>query len=242
MNNNQHDLSDDELDRIFSDAAEKMDFDFDPDSWTKMSQKLDAADLPAARKPWQKRALILLIGLLFLAGTYYFTKTSSSQLNITQNSTQNKQKTLTQNNTKDNIVKDKVIEGKSENKKTNDSVKRNIQELVTDDKISSKESIINPKSDKVLEQKSLQNKISFENKVSSTTSKNLKTSKTKNKVLLNKSLTDNSIVFEKNKAAKNRIFEGNELDNGLANKTVDTQNTENSLTKYINVSSIAKSL
>lgn len=225
MNNNQHDLSDDELDRIFSDAAENTNFDFDPDSWTKMSQKLDEVYLPAASKPWQKRALILLIGLLFLTGTYYFIKKSTNQVNITQNSTQN--------NAKDDIIKDNIIEGKWENNKTNVSTKSSVEKLVIDNKISTKESINNTNSDRVLEQKSLQNKISFENEVSSTTSNKIKASKTKNEVLLNKSLVDNSIVFERNKAAKNRVFEENKTDNVLPNQAI---NTENSLMNYVNES------
>ena len=69
MNKHKHDLPDDELDHLFRDSAEKMDFDFDPDSWTKMSQKLDAANLPAsgnnqAKNIWLKRGLSVLLALL----------------------------------------------------------------------------------------------------------------------------------------------------------------------------------
>lgn len=84
MNKHKHDLPDDELDHLFRDSAEKMDFDFDPDSWTKMSQKLDAANLPAsgnnqAKNIWLKRGLSVLLALLFIIGGYYSIKLLSKQ-------------------------------------------------------------------------------------------------------------------------------------------------------------------
>jgi hypothetical protein len=83
MNINKHEMSDDELDRLFSESAEKMEFDFDPDSWTKMSQKLDAVTLPPSSgrgaNPWPKRSLLLLIGLLAFVGGYFLMKPSASQ-------------------------------------------------------------------------------------------------------------------------------------------------------------------
>ncbi len=83
MNLNKHEMSDDELDRLFSESAEKMDFDFDPDSWTKMSQKLDAVALPPSSdrgaSPWPKRSLLLLIGLLAFIGGYFLLKPSTNQ-------------------------------------------------------------------------------------------------------------------------------------------------------------------
>ncbi len=83
MNTNKHEMSDDELDRLFSESAEKMTFDFDPDSWTKMSQKLDAAAIPPSNSrgitPWVKRSLLLLTGLLAFVGVYYFLKPSPNQ-------------------------------------------------------------------------------------------------------------------------------------------------------------------
>lgn len=83
MNINKHEMSDDELDRLFSESAEKMEFDFDPDSWAKMSQKLDAASPPPSSSqgtnPWLKRSLLLLIGLLAFVGGYFLLKPSQSQ-------------------------------------------------------------------------------------------------------------------------------------------------------------------
>ncbi len=83
MNINKHEMSDDELDRLFSESAEKMKFDFDPDSWAKMSQKLDAAAPPPSSSqgmtPWLKWSLLLLIGLLAFVGGYFMLKSSASQ-------------------------------------------------------------------------------------------------------------------------------------------------------------------
>lgn len=82
-------MSDDELDRLFSESAEKMEFDFDPDSWAKMSQKLDAAALPSSSRgisPWRKRSLLLLIGLLAFVGGYFLLNPSASQSKETLNS------------------------------------------------------------------------------------------------------------------------------------------------------------
>ena len=76
-------MSDDELDRLLSESAEKMDFDFDADSWTKMSQKLDAAAPPPSSSrgtnPWFKRSLLLLVGLLAFVGGYFLLKPSKNQ-------------------------------------------------------------------------------------------------------------------------------------------------------------------
>ncbi|MDZ7934779.1 MAG: hypothetical protein U5M51_07435 [Emticicia sp.] len=76
-------MSDDELDRLFSQSAEKMDFDFDPDSWTKMSQKLDAAAPPPSSSqgitPWFKRSLLLLVGLFAFMGGYFLLKPLPNQ-------------------------------------------------------------------------------------------------------------------------------------------------------------------
>ncbi|WP_435353338.1 hypothetical protein [Emticicia sp. SJ17W-69] len=94
MNINQHDLSDDELDHLFRDSAEKMNFDFDPDSWTKMSQKLDAINISAlgenqAGNVWLKRGLSMLLALLFLIGGYFLFKPS---LNLASTPLQTKHK------------------------------------------------------------------------------------------------------------------------------------------------------
>ena len=102
MNINKHEISDDELDRLFRESAEKMEFDFVPDSWRKMSQKLDTAALASSSdqgtNPWPKRSLLLLIGLLSLVGTYYLFKPSLVQSTEKQvsptNTSKNKKKTI----------------------------------------------------------------------------------------------------------------------------------------------------
>lgn len=75
-------MSDDELDRLFSESAEKIDFDFDPDSWTKMTQKLDEVALPPSSgrsaSPWPKQSLLLLIGLLAFIGGYFLLNPSAN--------------------------------------------------------------------------------------------------------------------------------------------------------------------
>lgn len=84
-------MSDDELDHLFRESAEKMDFDFDPDSWAKMSQKLDAVVPPPSSgrgtNPWPKRSLLLLIGLFALVGGYFLLKPSANQSKETQANT-----------------------------------------------------------------------------------------------------------------------------------------------------------
>lgn len=114
MNINQHDLSDDELDHLFRDSAEKMTFDFDPDSWTKMSQKLDAINIPAlgenqASNVWLKRGLSMLLALLFLIGGYFLFKPS---LNLASTPLQTKHKNSSEVESKvdakKHVITDKV--------------------------------------------------------------------------------------------------------------------------------------
>jgi hypothetical protein len=125
MNINQHDLSDDELDRLFSDAAEKMDADFDPDSWTKMSQKLDVANSATSGKSqaynvWLKRGLLLLLVSLFMVGGYYFIKPSAKSEQETTRQTKQKNSPVEsiEENTKNDVATDKVDTDNLENKKT----------------------------------------------------------------------------------------------------------------------------
>lgn len=110
MNTNQHDLSDDELDQFFRNAAEKQDFDFDADSWNKMSQKLDAVSFsepsPQGASLWLKRSVPILISLLFLIGGYYFFKPSSNQSNETTEINNNNEVVL---NNQKNKPKDKAL-------------------------------------------------------------------------------------------------------------------------------------
>ena len=121
MNLNKHDLSDDELDHLFRDSAEKVAFNFDPNSWTKMSQKLDAANLPASsqnqvKNTWLKRSLLLLLALFFLAGTYYFTTQKTNLKTTIQTTDVSNQNKVT--------IKEKSEKNKVENSnlKTKESV------------------------------------------------------------------------------------------------------------------------
>lgn len=106
-------MSDDELDHLFRESAEKMDFDFDPDSWTKMSQKLDAVAPPPSSgrgaSPWPKRSLLLLIGLLVFVGGYYSIKSSTNQSSEVRDSAPQASKNETTNtDLKKYVTTDKV--------------------------------------------------------------------------------------------------------------------------------------
>ncbi len=122
MNINKHDLSDEELDHLFGYAAEKMEFDFDPDSWNKMSQKLDAVKSPASSESqagnvWRKRGLLLLLALLLMFGGYYFTKNTSPDKAATnlENIQKNTPKSENNANDKKYVSTDKVGTDKIEN-------------------------------------------------------------------------------------------------------------------------------
>lgn len=120
MNINQHDLSDDELDHLFRDSAEKTDFDFDPDSWTKMSQKLDAVDLPASgenqtKNVWLKRGLPILLALLFLIGGYYLFTPSSKQATTSPTKQKNSSENESKVDAKKHVTTDKVDTGNLKN-------------------------------------------------------------------------------------------------------------------------------
>lgn len=125
MNINQHDLSDDELDHLFRDSAENMDFDFEPDSWTKMSQKLDAVILPATsenqtKNVWLKRGLPILLALLFMVGGYYVFTPSSKQVNTTiQTKLKNSSENESNSNDKKYVTTDNVNTDNLINEKTN---------------------------------------------------------------------------------------------------------------------------
>ncbi|RYU97553.1 hypothetical protein [Emticicia agri] len=83
MSKNLHDLSDEEFDDLFRDAAEKSDIGFDPEAWNKMSQKLDTASSPPSSskkggnslKKWGLPGIILL--LLLITGTYFMVRKPS---------------------------------------------------------------------------------------------------------------------------------------------------------------------
>lgn len=122
-------MSDDELDHLFRESAEKMDFDFDPDSWTKMSQKLDAVAPPPSSgrgaSPWPKRSLLLLIGLLVFVGGYYSIKSSTNQSSEATDSASRASKNETRNtDSKKYVATDKVdtdILSKDETTKTEEN-------------------------------------------------------------------------------------------------------------------------
>ncbi len=119
MSKEQHEMSDEELDQVFSNAAENLSFDFDPAAWTKMQQKLDAAAKPASSptNPWRKRSLLALLVLLLLTTAYYFAQNSSKQ--TTQNHQINAKKSVEKNDKivleKAKIAKDKSINNNKSN-------------------------------------------------------------------------------------------------------------------------------
>lgn len=211
MNINQHDLSDDELDHLFSDAAEKMDFDFEPDSWTKMNKKLDEANLPTSSSQtasvWSKRALIILIGLLFLTGVYYFSKTLLSQSSEVSEKAKSESEKPSESNVKINVSTDKVATYKSEDIK-NDILE---QESETENKT---ETVKNGEEEKVVHNE-LKNTLPPTNEVK------IEKSNKNNSVLLTKSVKDKTVivvknnVFEKNykqvKTSKKGIFKENNV-------------------------------
>lgn len=134
MNINKHEMSDDELDNLFRESAEKIDFDFDPESWNKMNQKLDAALLspPSSQgeNSWIKRSLLLLIGLITIIGGYVFFKpTQNTSTEISKSKTEANKKESSNSNTKLNVTTVKVDTDnlsiqKTEENLTNESTKR----------------------------------------------------------------------------------------------------------------------
>jgi hypothetical protein len=136
MNINQHDLSDDELDYLFRDSAEKMDFDFEPDSWTKMSQKLNAVNIPASgenqvKNIWLKRGLSILLALLFIVGGYYLFTPSSKQVTTLQSKLKNDAENESKSNDKKYVPTDKIATDNLTNEKTNTLESKNSLEKTT---------------------------------------------------------------------------------------------------------------
>lgn len=120
-------MSDDELDHLFRESAEKMDFDFDPDSWTKMSQKLDAAAPPPSGgqgvNPWLKRSLLLLIGLFIIFGGYHSLKPSSNQSSEVSESTPETSKNQVINTDSKNNVTTSKVDTDNLSKSKNEAIK-----------------------------------------------------------------------------------------------------------------------
>lgn len=138
MNTNKHEMSDDELDRLFSESAEKMDFDFDPDSWTKMNQKLDAVALPPSSSrgasPWLKRSLLFLIGLLAFVGGYYLLKPSTNQSKETLIDTVKKaENKATRIDSKKYVETSKVETDNLETAETRENTKSSKTNIVSDE-------------------------------------------------------------------------------------------------------------
>ncbi len=185
MSKEKHEMSDAELDQVFSNAAENLSFDFDSAAWTKMQQKLDAVSTPASSKtnPWRKRSLLALLVLLLLTTAYYFTQTLSKSttrnLSISANGSIEKKDRITLE--KGNITKDKSVKNDQSN-----------TEVLTS---KPKESLALEKP--VVVEKSEEKNVNFELKTPNLTKKQRKTA---NKVLLpeQKSVNDNDFILGNN--------------------------------------------
>lgn len=133
-------MSDDELDHLFRESAEKMDFDFDPDSWTKMSQKLDAAAPPPSSgqgvTPWLKRSLLLLIGLFIIFGGYYSLKPSSNQSNeVSEGTPETSKNQVINTDSKNNVTTSKVdTDNLSKNETTKAKENKTAENTTANDK------------------------------------------------------------------------------------------------------------
>lgn len=159
-------MSDEELDRLFSESAEKMDFDFDPDSWAKMSQKLDAVALPLSSgrgaSPWSKRSLLLLIGLLAFVGGYFFLKPSANQSKETLvSASKTADNEQAENDSKKHVETSKVD---TDNLKTNEKTAETIENTeLAKANITTKEADVLVKNDENSEiKKSIETKKSIE--------------------------------------------------------------------------------
>jgi Outer membrane protein beta-barrel domain len=223
MNINQHDLSDDELDHLFRDSAEMMDFDFEPDSWTKMSQKLDAVNLPApsenqAKNVWLKRGLPILLVLLFMTGGYYVFTSSSKQATTTiQTNLKNSSENESESSDKKYVTTDNVNTDNSITEKTNTPESKNDLK----NNINTSESV------------------SYENKKTESRINTVSKSEEKSKVLVNEksvnaSKIQKSIIAQKGNSAKivgNQTFEANKK--SLKAKTFSTEKSNENLTNTV---------
>ncbi|GGD63462.1 hypothetical protein GCM10011514_29360 [Emticicia aquatilis] len=192
MNINKHEMSDDELDHLFRESAESMDFDFDPDSWTKMSQKLDAVALPPSSgrgaSPWPKRSLLLLIGLLVFVGGYYSLKSSTNQSGeATDSATQASKNETTNTDSKKYVVTDKVdTDNLSKNETTKAEENKTNNEIAENTPTTNKEN-------------------RTKNKISTPTTENAESFEKKKivdkTIVTEKSISKNSVVNTKNRTA-----------------------------------------
>lgn len=235
MNTNKHEMSDDELDRLFSESAEKMDFDFDPDSWAKMSQKLDAVTLPPSSSqgtnPWLKRSLLLLIGLLAFVGGYFLLKPSPSQLKetlvSTNKTTQNKQKA---SDSKKYVETSKVdTDNLNQNVKASETIENTES---SEPNITTKQSDVLVKNDKISEikksteaNKSIENqRIEFSNKSFENYLKEEKNNSFSEKSDKNRNNSENKI-FVKNtkKRSANTNSSRESVDSKPSNSSAETK-------------------
>ena len=185
MSKEQHEMSDEELDQVFSNAAENLSFDFEPAAWTKMQQKLDAAAKPASSptNPWRKRSLLALLALLLLTTAYYFTQISSKStvqnLPISTNKSIEESDKMTLEKAK--ITKDKSIK--------NNQANTEVLTLKPEGNTSSEKSVIVEKSEGKT--------ANFDSKISNSTQKQ---GKIANKVLLSeqKSINDSDLISDDN--------------------------------------------
>ncbi len=228
MNKNQHDLSDDELDHLFRNSAEKMDFDFDPDSWTKMSQKLDAVNLPApsenqAKNVWLKRGLPILLASLFFVGGYYVFTSSSKQATTTiQTKLKNSSENESKSNSEKYVTTDNVDTDNFKNKKTSIPESKTILE----NKTNSSESVSyeNNKSKNSVIKSEEKNKILVDEKPvnSSRTSKNVIAENENPATTL-----ENQLIERNKKTSKAKAFSNDKSNDNLVNPVIS--DTEKSL-------------
>lgn len=192
MNTNKHDMSDDELDRLFSESAEKMEFDFDPDSWAKMSQKLDTAAPPPSSSrgtnPWFKRSLLLLIGILAFVGGYFLLTPSPNQSKETLISTsQTAKNEITKGNSRKYVETSKVD---TANLKSNEKAVKTIENTESNQaNLSSKKSEILAKNE---EYHSIKKSVETNKSIGDKNSKTLK--KSSKEVENNKNLAENTEI------------------------------------------------
>ena len=231
MNIYKHDLSDDELDRIFRDSAENTAFGFDPDSWAKMSQKLDAVNVPASgqnqtKNNWSKRGLSVFLVLLFSIGVYYFIIPSLKQAETTLQAKQkngsineskaNSKKDIATNNVATDNLKNEVLNQKPISKKNaNDFEPISYEKDIVENKI---DITIKSQEDLLVDKKTLNSSKKQENIIAKNES-------------LGESLTKQSLVKSKKTSETNTLF-NNSLNNISTNKIPSETNlvaTENKI-------------
>lgn len=233
MNTNKHEMSDDELDHLFRESAEKMDFDFDPDSWAKMSQKLDAVVPPPSSgrgtNPWPKRSLLLLIGLFALVGGYFLLKPSAAnQSKETQaNTIKNTESEAKEIDSKKYVETSKVD---TDNLKLNEKTTETTANIESNkEKVTTKEAEVLVNNDKNSElKKSIETKKSIEKQKIGFSEKPLEKH--------SKGGQSNSLSEETNKIRNNS--KGNALTKNTKNGSVNTTLSKISIESNANLGAI----